>query len=163
MRFICKKMRVQREDAFTSGILHDVGKVILDSMFAQFYKTVFEAVSAKRMHIFEAEESTLGIVHTKLGQELAESWGIPARLIEAIAYHHNPKIAELDCELASLVHIGDAVARNLKMGSGGDPYVPCIQTFALEQLAVTSDELIEWEEEMLQAMEKDMSFLSAIA
>ena len=163
VRFICKKMRVQREDAFTSGILHDVGKIILDSMFASFYKTVLDAVVLKKMHIFEAEESTLGVVHTKLGQELAQSWGIPARLTEAIAYHHNPKIAELDCELASLVHIGDAIARNLKMGSGGDPYIPCIHTFALEQLAVTPEDLVEWEEDMLKAMEKDMSFLAAIA
>jgi putative nucleotidyltransferase with HDIG domain len=163
VRFICKKMRVQREDAFTSGILHDVGKVILDSLFAQFYKTVFEAIDVKKMHILEAEESTLGVVHTKLGQELAQSWGIPERLIEAIAYHHDPNVAELDCELASLVHIADAVARNVGMGSGGDSYIPCIHTFALEQLAVTSEDLIGWEEDMLKAMEKDMSFLSAIA
>jgi len=163
VRFITKKMRIEREDAFTAGILHDVGKVILDGLFAQFYKTVLDAVDVKKLHIFEAEESTLGLVHTKLGQELAESWGIPDNLIDAIAYHHNPKMADTDCELASLVHIADAVARNLGVGSGGDPYVTCIHGFALEQLAVTSEDLVSWEEEMVQTMEKDMAFLAAIA
>ena len=163
VRFMAKKMRVQREDAFTSGVLHDVGKVILDGLFAKFYKTVLDAVGLKKIHIFEAEETTLGVVHTKLGQELAQSWGIPERLVEAIAYHHNPKMAELDCEIASFVHIADAVARNLGVGSGGDPYVTAIHTFALEQIAVTADDIIGWEEEMKAAMDKDMSFLSAIA
>ena len=102
-------------------------------------------------------------MHTKLGQELAQSWRIPERLIEAIAYHHNPKMAELDCEISSFVNIADAVARNLGVVSGGDPYVTAIHQFALEQVAVTAEDIIGWEEEMQVAMEKNMSFLSAIA
>ena len=163
IRFITRKMRIEREESFTSGILHDIGKVILDGLFAQFYQGVLNTVEEKRVSILEAEGMALGLTHPKLGQELAESWGIPPRLIEAITYHHRPDRAELDPELACLVHIADALARNLAYGSGGDSYVPCVQTFALEQLAVTSEDLMGWEEEIVRDVEKDMAFLSAIA
>ncbi|MBT3603500.1 MAG: HDOD domain-containing protein [Candidatus Latescibacteria bacterium] len=163
VRFITNKMKIDREESFTSGILHDIGKVILDGLFAEFYAGVIKTVKEKKQHILQAEELALGLTHNKLGQELAESWGLPPRLIEAISYHHNPKRAELDSELVSLVHIADAIARNLDSGSGGDPYVPCIQKFALEQLAISPEDIIEWEEDILKTLDKDMAFLSAIA
>ena len=163
IRFMTKKMKIEREESFTSGILHDIGKVILDGLFAEFYAGVIKTVTEKKLHILVAEELALGLTHAKLGQELAESWGIPPRLIEAITHHHTPKRAELDTELACLVHVADAIARNLDMGSGGDPYVPCIHPFALQQLAISSEDIIEWEEDILKGLEKDMAFLSAIA
>ena len=105
----------------------------------------------------------LGLTHTKLGQELAESWGIPSSLIEAISQHHRQQQSARDPELASLVHMADAVSRNLGVGSGGDSLVPPIHPFAFNQLAVSPDDLVSWEEEIVQGIEKDMAFLSAIA
>jgi putative nucleotidyltransferase with HDIG domain len=163
VKFIAKKMRIDREESFTAGILHDIGKVILDGLYSQFYEGVFKTVAEKRISIVEAEETALGLTHTKLGQELAESWGIPSRLIEAISQHHRPHRSERDPELASMVHVADAVSRNLAIGSGGDPFVPVIHPFAFNQLAVNPEDLVEWEEEILQGIEKDMAFLSAIA
>ena len=69
----------------------------------------------------------------------------------------------MDPEIASLVHLGDAVSRNLGYGSGGDPLVPAIHPFAFNQLAVDPEDLMKWEEEMVQNIEKDMAFLAAIA
>ncbi len=162
VRFVAHKMKIQREDSFTAGILHDIGKVILDSLFSDVYKNVLEAVEGQKISILEAEERGIGLTHAKLGQELAENWGIPGGLAQAILSHHRPKSADSDAELASLVHIGDACARNLGFGSGGDPYVPSIDAFAFSHLEVSGSNLIEWEEEMKQVVEKDMAFLSAI-
>ena len=64
------------------------------------------------------------------------------------------RIAEGDAELASLVHIGDAYARNLEFGSGGDPYVPVIQPFAFSHLGISGNDMTGWEEEMKQVVEK---------
>ena len=163
MRFVSQKLRIVREEGFTSGILHDIGKVVLDSMYAEFYGGVLEAVAERNISISEAEELSLGLSHARLGQELAESWGIPPRLTEAISHHHRPEKAELDPEIASLVHVANAVCRNLGFGSGGDPLVPVVHPFALNQLAVEPEDLVNWEGEMTQVIEKDMSFLSAIS
>ena len=162
-RFIAKKMRIQREEAFTAGILHDIGKIILDGLYCEFYEPVLKAVEEKQLSLFEAESSTLQLNHAALGKELAESLKIPPRLIEPIAYHHTPKSSELDPELANSVHIGDACARNLGFGSGGDPFTPVIDAFAAEHLAVEGDDLLKWEEELTTTIENDMSFLAAIS
>lgn len=162
VRFIAKKMNIQREECFTAGILHDIGKIVLDGLFSEFYSGVLKAVNEQSLSILEAEERVIGLTHTKLGHELAESWGIPSVLAQAILYHHRPKSSDSDAELASLVHIADASARNQAFGSGGDPYVPAIHPSAFEHLEVSGNELIEWESEMKQVVEKDMAFLSAI-
>ena len=86
-----------------------------------------------------------------------------APLIEPIAHHHTPKSADLDPEIANLVHIGNACARNLGFGSGGDPYTPVIDDFAMEHLAVSGEDILGWEEELVQTIENDMSFLAAIS
>ena len=162
-RFIAKKMRIQREEAFTAGILHDIGKIILDGIYSEFYEPVLASVKEKQLSLFEAESAGLQLNHATLGKELAESWKIPPRLIEPIAHHHTPKSADLDPEIANLVHIGNACARNLGFGSGGDPYTPVIDAFAMEHLAVEGDDILKWEEELTTTIENDMSFLAAIA
>ena len=162
-RFIANKMKIQREDVFTAGILHDIGKIILDGLFFEFYKPVLEAVKEKQITLFEAEMIGLQLNHAGLGQELAESWKIPPRLVEPIAYHHAPRSADLDPELANLIHLGDACARNLSFGSGGDPYTPVIEASAMDRLEITGEDLLKWEEEMTQVIDKDMAFLSALA
>ena len=76
----------------------------------------------------------LGLTHTKLGQELAESWGIPSRLIEAISQHHRPQQSDRDPALASLVHMADAVSRNLGGGSGCNSLVPLIHLIRVQSV-----------------------------
>jgi putative nucleotidyltransferase with HDIG domain len=162
-RFIAKKMRIQREEAFTAGILHDIGKIILDGLYCEFYEPILKSIPEKQLSLFEAESAGLQLNHASLGKELAESWKIPPRLIEPIAHHHTPKSADLDPEIANLVHIGNACARNLGFGSGGDPYTPVIDDFAMEHLAVSGEDILGWEEELVQTIENDMSFLAAIS
>jgi len=69
----------------------------------------------------------------------------------------------LDPELGSLVHIGDAMSRNMGFGSGGDSLIPAIQSFSFTQLPMEPEDLIDWEADMMRDAEKDMAFLSAIA
>jgi HD-like signal output (HDOD) protein len=125
---------------------------------------MYPLVTAKEKHLslFEAESSGLQLNHAGLGRELAESWGIPDKLIEAISNYHSPKVSSLDPELASLVHMADVCARNFGFGSGGDPYTPVLQTFAMENLGISTEDLMSWDEEMSQMMDKDMAFLAAI-
>lgn len=130
VRFIANKMRILRPECFTSRILHDIGKLILDGLYTDFYQDVFRRVREDGVSVLEAEEQGLGFTHARLGRELAEHWGIPKRLVEAIAHHHALDRAELDPELGSLVHIGDAMSRNMEFGSGGDSLIPAIQSFS---------------------------------
>ena len=93
-RFVAKKMRIQWEEAFTAGILHDIGKIILGGLYSEFYEPVLKSVEEKQLSLFEAQQTSLQLDY--------------AGLIEPIAHHHAPKSADLDPEIANLVQIGDA-------------------------------------------------------
>ncbi len=60
--------------------------------------------------MIEAERGVLGSDHAEVGGWLAERWGLPGDLVEAIACHHRPEQARLNPELVSIVHIADWLA-----------------------------------------------------
>lgn len=161
-RFLARKLRIEREDCFTAGILNDVGKVILDGLFSDYYAPALRAAGEQNIPIFQAEQEELGLTHTAVGRELAVSWQIPERLIEGITYHHWPGGADLDPELASLVHVADVLCRNAGVGSGGDDLVPVADEFAFRKLGIDANRILEWEEEMLKEVVKDGTFLRAM-
>lgn len=161
-RFLCKKLSIDRDEAFTAGIVHDTGKIILDSLYADFYKDVLKRVAENDVSIYEAEEEVIGLTHATIGQELAESWNLGPELSAAIAHHHQPGRADGDEEIACLVHVGDAVARRMGVGSGGDSKVPEIDPEVLKKLSVSTDQLSEWDSEIQEAVDRDRSVLSIL-
>ena len=161
-RFLCKKLSIDRDEAFTAGIVHDIGKIIFDSLYADFYSDVLKQVAAEDVSIYQAEEEVIGLTHAQIGEKLAEAWNLGPELVSAIGYHHSPDRAEGDEEIATLVHIGDVVARRLDVGSGGDSTVPDIDPGALKKLGVSSDQLTEWDQEIQEAVERDRSILTIL-
>ncbi len=81
---------VQQDEAFTAGLLHDIGKIVLE----QYAKTEAGRVAAVRAEKgipeTEAETEVLGVDHASIGEWIAMRWNIPIRLREAILYHHRP-------------------------------------------------------------------------
>lgn len=112
------------EEIFLAGLLHDIGKVILDAFLFKEYSRVIEVSRGKNILLFEAEEQILGATHEDLGYRLAEEWSLPLNLTAAIAHHHDPVQAGDQMLIASLVHIGDILVRALEIGHGGDDFIP---------------------------------------
>ncbi len=78
------------EDAYIAGMLHDIGKLMLaDGMTAQFQETI--ALAAERnVHVQETEKEILGATHAAVAAYLLGLWGLPASIVEAVAFHHHP-------------------------------------------------------------------------
>ncbi len=88
-------------EAFAAGMLHDIGKVALRQSFPDRFEAVVGLVRDQGLTMSEAERGVLGSDHAEVGGWLAERWGLPADLVEAIACHHKPQQACLNSELVA--------------------------------------------------------------
>ena len=161
-RFVSEQLKLDRTESFTAGIIHDMGKMIMDALYTDFYTEVLHQVEKDNVSIFVAEEDVIGLNHSQIGKELCESWSLPAELIDAVACHHHPRSAENDSEIASLIQIADSIARKLEVGSGGDPTVPDLHPAALKRLNITQEQLDTWEPEIVEAVDRDKAILSIL-
>jgi putative nucleotidyltransferase with HDIG domain len=81
-------------DAFTAGMLHDVGKLALATNLPARYEAAIQLAQKKGLMLEEAERQTLGASHAEVGAFLMGLWGLPNDIVEAIAYHHAPPESE---------------------------------------------------------------------
>jgi putative nucleotidyltransferase with HDIG domain len=115
-------------EAYAAGVLHDVGKVALRQSFPDRFEAVIALARDQRLSIADAERGVLGSDHAEVGGWLAERWGLPADLVEAIACHHGPDRATVNPELANLTHLANALAERMghpwPRGAEPDPVLP---------------------------------------
>lgn len=97
-------------EAYAAGVLHDIGKVVLRQSYPDRFEAIVALAREQRLSVAEAERGVLGSDHAEVGGWLAERWGLPADLVEAIACHHRPERAVVNPELVTLVHLANSLA-----------------------------------------------------
>jgi HD-like signal output (HDOD) protein len=76
--------------AFTAGLLHDVGKLVLAANVPEMFATAQRFHRSKRISQCAAEQDVLGTTHAELAGSLLAAWNLPLAAVEAIAWHHTP-------------------------------------------------------------------------
>jgi HD-like signal output (HDOD) protein len=99
------------EAAFTAGILHDMGKMILAGNIPESYKAVRALRASRQLSDYAAELEIMGATHANVGACLLASWGLPLPILEAVAWHHEPeRSSERAFSLLAAVHAANAFA-----------------------------------------------------
>ncbi len=108
--------------AFTSGLLHDIGKSVISEFLVGTAADMTEACEKGKVHDFlEAERKAVGTDHAEVGCQLAEKWGLPVALKTVIKQHHSPVKADAKhIALVYTVHLGDLIAMLGGYGTGVD-------------------------------------------
>ncbi len=102
--------------AYTAGLLHDIGKVILDQYVADSAPLFFRKLSQKNENFLNSEKKILGITHSESGALLAKKWSFSTALSETIQYHHNPEKAKKHKDLAYIVYLADLIVEKFCVG-----------------------------------------------
>ena len=135
------KRHGQAETAFLTGLLHDIGKIALDTCYPEEYALVLQQV-AEGAFFVDAERAVLGMDHAEAGALLAADWSFPQAIVEVIRDHHAPRPEDF---LPNLIHLADLLVRTrIPMGP------------ADEHLLLALDELPAFKAVLAGALHKDL-------
>ena len=140
-QLIAEETGVEANVAFTAGLLHDIGKIILSSGLENIYAKLLEEVDTNQLSLLETEKKLLGVQHAEIGGRLLARWKFPAHLVAAVWFHHNPKGAQPHEKLASCVYLGNMIAYFIGNGFGHQAFALRGRAEALDILNLKSDDM----------------------
>jgi putative nucleotidyltransferase with HDIG domain len=137
--------------AHTAGLIHDVGKLILDP-FVLDEKETFEAFIVSEQQTFlAAEQQILGFDHAEIAAEVCKKWGIPEVISSAIHYHHSPS-SSLEVELAFILHLADYISLVTGEGYENDDYLYELEEGTMDYLDVDETAISDLGLELMESL-----------
>jgi putative nucleotidyltransferase with HDIG domain len=111
-----------RDDAFICGLLHDVGKVILNNECPELFSQVMMRTYNERQTSIEAEKAVFGYTHTQAGAMITSKWNYPKVISSTILQHHRdqehqPPLEETETlKVLACVDLSNTVCKILGAG-----------------------------------------------
>jgi len=75
---------------FLSGLIHDIGKLVIDQYFQEDFKTIIQYIAKNQCTFSKAEKEILGVTHYQIAAKLLRQWNFPEKVIMQVFYHHAP-------------------------------------------------------------------------
>jgi putative nucleotidyltransferase with HDIG domain len=132
-KLLARAAGLNQSIAFISGLLHDIGILVLVTRFPQQYSAAMNYRLTNDCYMIEAERAVLGPDHCIVGRTLAEHWKFPVLMQRAIANHHAPNVEDLG-DVPGLIHLADAITHALDFAGLEDDLVPVISENAWNSL-----------------------------
>ncbi|HWD19546.1 MAG TPA: HDOD domain-containing protein [Verrucomicrobiae bacterium] len=98
--------------AYTAGLLHDIGKIVLATADGPRYSEILRRVGTTGGALEDAETITFGFGHGAIGAQLLSNWGVPLDVSMPVFCHHRPKEAESFERLSAIVSLGNLMAHS---------------------------------------------------
>lgn len=125
------------EEIAVSGLLHDLGKVVIAQRFPEEHRRIREIVDERHCSQLDAEREVLGATHSEIGMWLLKRWGLPSKLIYPIAYQGVFHPARDFADRTAVIHLANVMCRARGYGYAGDDCLPAINREAWKLLDVT--------------------------
>lgn len=141
-RALAQRTRLDEDAAFTLGLLHDIGRLVLVSSYEEEYAQAIAYRTEHDCFMHVAERHQFGVDHAEVGGLIAEHWHFAPEIVAAIACHHRPPSAA-GRGLVDLVHVADNIAHGLDLSHQEDDMVPLLSLDAWGRLALSEKEYRE--------------------
>ncbi|WP_306591567.1 response regulator [Geothrix sp. 21YS21S-4] len=124
--------REVQEAAFTGGLLHDAGILVMGSRFPEEYQRVSALIQDEGLLLSSAEYEVFGVSHGEVGAYLLSMWGLPDEVIRPVVWHHLPNFESSRIFTPTVaVHLADSF-------SGGHAYHALFGTAKMDELYLDS-------------------------
>jgi putative nucleotidyltransferase with HDIG domain len=136
--------RQQAAEAFTAGMLHDVGKLVLAAHQPDQLAALLARARELGQPLHSIEREYAGVTHAEVGAYLLTLWGLPHAIVEAVAHHHAPsRIESTGLDPVAAVHIANVLVAAQQHDGSTDPAPEPLDAAYLAGLGVT-DRLDGW-------------------
>lgn len=172
---IAKRWKLAKpEEAFTCGLLHDIGKLVIYEVDRDRLTFVLKKAREGKKGFIEVERENDLLSHAYIGEMMATRWGLPQVVRQAIRYHHTDvsKMVSLLASAKKVIQVvrlaNTVVVKNANAdggsatyGKSGDYSKGIVVAEMLEDLGLKIDDLSTIEADLAKAMEKAGAFLNA--
>ncbi len=141
-RALAQRSHLDEDAAFTLGLLHDIGRLVLVSSYGTEYAQAiaYQLEHDCLMHV--AERLQFGVDHADVGGVVAEHWHFAPEIVTAIANHHRP-LATSARNLGDLLHVADNIAHGLDLSRKEDDMVPLLALDAWTRMALPGSDYMD--------------------
>lgn len=149
--------RAEPEGAFVTGLLHDVGKIIILGYLPKEYAEILKIAQEEKCSFAKAEGRVLGTSHAEIGAWLAGTWNLSRESIETIATHHAPGAYEADV-LPATLYFANYAARTKGVACAGSFEEHTFDEKAWEVLGLPQEDYFE----MMAAVDSERAIANII-
>ncbi|NIA13251.1 MAG: HDOD domain-containing protein [Nitrospiraceae bacterium] len=128
------------EGAFVAGLLHDIGKVVLDVLYPDLFREASRLAHVNKTLVVEPERDLFSLDHATAGGMLAEHWQLPAMVVASIRHHHGGDGEEFDAPLTALAAMADFVVYEADLGESSNGRSPAFPEAAAQTLGITGEQ-----------------------
>lgn len=147
------------DDCFTAGLMHDIGKVVLDQFLHEEMTKVIKLVQENGISFDDAEQEVMGLNHADIGGQVMKNWSIPLSIVVAVKHHHQlpeeRKGSSLSQDLiVDIVRLSDVICKRGKIGYTGDSIIPEMTEELWERLNISQESIGKIVEHCSEEIEK---------
>ncbi|HBA84413.1 MAG TPA: hypothetical protein DCZ95_10000 [Verrucomicrobia bacterium] len=151
---LCRHYRIDEEVAevtYVGGLLHDIGKIILEGRHPQTYKALTGICAHKHVPVNVVEDLIEGVNHALIGAKMAARWNIPERIVSIIRHYRTPLSAPEDIRLSvKIIYLAQILWFRLR----NEPSEVEVEENILEEFELAQDDSLEKLIEYLRARMK---------
>ncbi|HOX26416.1 MAG TPA: HDOD domain-containing protein [Candidatus Krumholzibacteria bacterium] len=159
--FTCRLLVQKRhpalaEEAFLAGLMHDIGKLVLNLQLPERFEEIVQIVYNEGREFHETEREILGFDHARVGALLVNKWKLSPLLEDVIGLHHEPAGLTLDRPLLLYLDLANGLCRKYGIGFQEHPELDLEASVPGQLLGLVNEDFADLARRLQETLETEM-------